>query len=60
MTFKVPHCQTKKSNFDKQQDRINHIGKETDPTLAFERNGGYYQGQLAMPDRGSVNLNATR
>lgn len=60
MAFKIPYCQTEKNTFDKQQDRIIHTGKEAEPTLAFERNGGHYQGQLTMPDRGSVNLNAAR
>ena len=42
MTFKVPCCQRENSEFDKQQDRLNQVGKKAETILAFGKDKHYH------------------
>lgn len=57
MIFKVPCCQKENSKFDKQQDRLNQVGKEAESRFAFGRGGKHdYHMQLQMTKGSSVKL----
>lgn len=52
MTFKVPCCQKENSKFDKQQERLNQVGKEVESRLAL----GKDHSQQSMGKESSVKL----
>lgn len=57
MIFKVPCCQKENSKFDKQQDRLNQVGKEAESRFALGRGGKHdYHMQLQMTKGSSVKL----
>lgn len=56
MTFKVPCCQKENSGCDKQQDRLNQVGKKAETRLVLGKDKHCYHIKLQMTKGSSVKL----